>query len=123
MPKVQGYDIAAKTQVIINAWAIARDHASWDELEKFQPKRFLTSSIDFKAHDFQLIPFGAGRRGFQGISFAITTIELVLANLVQNFDWTLPSGARGVDLVMTESASLTIHRKFPLMAIATPYSG
>ena len=70
-----------------------------------------------------MIPFGAGRRGFQGISFAITTIELVLANLVQNFDWTLPSGARGVDLVMTESASLTIHRKFPLIAIATPYSG
>ncbi|KAK7830458.1 cytochrome p450 71a25 [Quercus suber] len=58
-----------------------------------------------------------------GISFSITTIELVLANFVHNFDWTLPGRARGEDLDMTESTGLTIHRKFPLMAIATPYSG
>ena len=50
-------------------------------------------------------------------------IKLVLANLVHNFDWTLPGRARGEDLDMTESTGLTIHRKFPLMAIATPYSG
>ncbi|KAL4634200.1 hypothetical protein ACB092_04G182100 [Castanea dentata] len=121
--KIHGYDIAADTQVIINAWTIARDPTLWDEPEEFQPERFLTSSIDFKGHDFQFIPFGAGRRGCPGISFSITTIELVLANLVHKFDWTLPGRARGEDLDMTESTGLTIHRKFPLMAIATPYSG
>jgi cytochrome P450 len=69
----------------------------------------LTSSIDFKGHNFQLIPFGAGRRGCLGISFAIATIELVLANLVYNFDWKLPSEARCEDLDMTESIGLSIH--------------
>ncbi|KAK9995874.1 hypothetical protein SO802_020560 [Lithocarpus litseifolius] len=121
--KIHGYDIAADTQVIINVWTIGRDPTLWDEPEEFQPERFLTSSIDFKGHDFQFIPFGAGRRGCPGISFSITTIELVLANLVHIFDWTLPGRARGEDLDMTESTGLTMHRKFPLMAIATPYSG
>ncbi|XP_059441136.1 cytochrome P450 736A117-like [Corylus avellana] len=119
--KIQGYDIAAGTQVIINAWAIGRDPASWDEPEEFEPERFLKSSIDFRGHDFQLIPFGAGRRGCPGIPFAMTTIELVLANLLLNFDWTLPGGARGEDLDLTESTGLTIHKKFPLIAVATPY--
>ena len=120
--KIDGYDIAAGTQVIINAWTIGKDPTLWDEPEEFQPERFLTSSIDFKGHDFQLIPFGAGRRGCPGISFAITTIELVLANLVRNFEWTLADGAIGKDLDMTESTGI-IHRKFPLIAIATPYFG
>ncbi|KAK9995622.1 hypothetical protein SO802_020308 [Lithocarpus litseifolius] len=121
--KIHGYDIAAGTQVIVNAWTIARDPTLWDEPEEFQPERFLTSSIDFKGHDFQLIPFGAGRRGCPGISFAITIIELAVANLVHNFEWTLPDGAIGKDLDMTESTGLTIHRKFSLTAIATPYFG
>uniref|UniRef100_A0A2N9GV61 Cytochrome P450 n=1 Tax=Fagus sylvatica TaxID=28930 RepID=A0A2N9GV61_FAGSY len=121
--KTQGYDIAAGTQVIINAWAIGRDPMSWDEPEEFQPERFLNSSIDFRGHDFQLIPFGAGRRGCPGINFSMATIELVLANLVHYFDWTLPGGAKGEDLDMTECIGLSIHRKFPLIAVAIPYYG
>ncbi|XP_040988470.1 cytochrome P450 736A117-like [Juglans microcarpa x Juglans regia] len=119
--KLQGYDIAAGTQVIVNAWAIGRDPTSWDEPEEFHPERFLTTSIDVKGHDFQLIPFGAGRRSCPGIPFALTIIELVLANLVQKFDWALPNEASGQDLDMSESIGLTIHRKFPLTAVATPY--
>ncbi|XP_075662715.1 cytochrome P450 736A117-like [Castanea sativa] len=119
--KIQGYDIAAGTQVFINVWAIGRDPGLWDNPEEFYPERFLNSSIDFKGHDFQLIPFGAGRRSCPGISFAITNIKFVLAKFVKYFDWTLPNGARGDDLDMTESIGIAIHKKFPLIAVATPY--
>ena len=119
--KIQGYDIAAGTQVFINVWAIGRDPGLWDSPEEFHPERFLNSSIDFKGHDFQLIPFGAGRRSCPGISFAITNIKLVLAKFVNYFDWKLPNGAKGEDLDMTESIGLSIHKKFPLIAVATPY--
>ncbi|XP_050256913.1 cytochrome P450 736A117-like [Quercus robur] len=119
--KIQGYDIAVGTQVFINVWAIGRDPGLWDNPEEFHPERFLTSSIDFKGHNFQFIPFGAGRRGCPGISFSITTIKLVLAKLLHYFDWTLPDGTRGVDLDMTESIGMVIHRKFPLVAVAIPY--
>lgn len=120
--KIKGYDIAAGTRVVTNAWAIARDPALWDEPGEFRPERFLNSSVDFKGQDFQLIPFGAGRRGCPGITFAMTTNELVLANLVHKFDWALPDGARAEDLDMTQCTGLTIHRKVPLLAVGTPTS-
>ncbi len=99
-----------------------QNEALWDEPEEFRPERFLNSSVDFRGHDFQLIPFGAGRRGCTGIQFAMTTNELVLANLVHKFDWALPDGARAEDLDMTQRNGLTIHRKVPLLAVATPTS-
>ena len=120
--EVMGYDIAAGTMVIINAWAIGRDPKNWDEPEKFQPERFLNSPVDFKGHDFQLIPFGAGRRGCPGIAFAMASNELVLANLVHKFDWQLPNGAKGEELDMTEYPGVAVHRKNALLAFATPFS-
>ena len=60
--KINGYDIATGTMAMINAWAIGRDPATWDQPEEFKPERFLNSSVDFRGHDFQLIPFGADMR-------------------------------------------------------------
>ncbi|XVF11656.1 hypothetical protein REPUB_Repub08aG0045900 [Reevesia pubescens] len=120
--RINGYDIAQGTQVIINAWAIGRDPTSWDKPEEFLPERFLNNSIDFKGHDFELIPFGSGRRICPGILFAMKINELFLANLVHKFDWSLVGGAKQEDLDTTESFGLTIHRKYPLIAIANPYS-
>jgi len=118
--KVMDYDIASGTQVIVNAWAIARDPSYWDNPQEFEPERFLNSSIDVKGHDFEVIPFGAGRRGCPGIMFAMNVIELVMANLVHQFDWEVPNGAVGDQtLDMTETPGLTTHRKFPLIAIAS----
>ncbi|KAF3436756.1 hypothetical protein FNV43_RR19507 [Rhamnella rubrinervis] len=46
--EIGGYHIAAKTKVVINAWAIQRDTRSWDSPEKFIPERFENSDVDFK---------------------------------------------------------------------------
>ncbi|KAL3512698.1 hypothetical protein ACH5RR_025415 [Cinchona calisaya] len=120
--KIMDYDISAGTMVITNAFAIGRDPLLWEDADEFKPERFLNSCRDFRGQDFQLIPFGAGRRGCPGISFAMATNEHVLANLVLKFDWNLPDGIKGEDLDMTECTGLTIHRKFPLLAVATPTS-
>jgi cytochrome P450 len=81
----------------------------------------MNSSIDFKGLNFELIPFGSGRRGCPGVMFAIAVNELVLANLVYQFDWKFPDGVAGRDLDMSEVVSFTCHRKYPLLAIATKY--
>ncbi|CAL5441236.1 unnamed protein product [Camellia sinensis] len=120
--KVMDYDIVAGTQVIVNAWAIARDPLSWEDPEEFRPERFLNSSIDFKGHNFEFIPFGAGRRGCPGILFAMNVDELALASVVHKFNLSLPDGVSGKDLDMTEAAGSTIHKKNPLIVVPTPYS-
>ncbi|XP_047148459.1 3-beta-hydroxylase-like [Vigna umbellata] len=118
--KVMDYDIAAGTEIIVNAWAIARDPCYWENPEEFEAERFLKSSIDVKGHDFEVIPFGAGRRGCPGIMFAMNVIELVIANLVHQFNWEVPSGVVGDQtLDVTETAGLTSHRKFPIIAFAS----
>ncbi|KAM7479835.1 hypothetical protein LguiA_028048 [Lonicera macranthoides] len=119
--KVMGYDIAAGTQVIINAWAIGRDPSLWEEPEEFKPERFLNSCIDFKGFHFELIPFGAGRRGCPGILFAIIVEELALANLLYKFDFALPSGEKAEEFDMTETTGIAVHRKSPIVVVATPY--
>ncbi|XP_074294664.1 cytochrome P450 736A117-like [Silene latifolia] len=119
--KLNGYDISDKTMIIINAWAIHRDPITWEEPNEFRPERFLNSSVDFKGQDFELIPFGAGRRLCPGIQFAMANNELVLANLVYNFDWSLPVGVTPDTLDMSEGSGLTVRRKESLLAEANPY--
>ncbi|KAH6772009.1 hypothetical protein C2S51_010413 [Perilla frutescens var. frutescens] len=117
--KMKGYDVSAGTVAMVNVWSVGRDPASWDEPEKFMPERFLNSSIDFKGQDFELIPFGAGRKGCPGITYAAAVIEYLLANIVHKFDWELPNGVEGKDLDVTEKPGITIHRAVPLLAVAT----
>ncbi|KAK9069920.1 hypothetical protein SSX86_010318 [Deinandra increscens subsp. villosa] len=118
--KLMGYDIAAGTQVIINAWAIARDPALWEKSNEFKPERFLSNSISYQGPHFEWLPFGAGRRTCPGIQFSVPLIELVLANIVYKFDMGLPYGIRNEDLDMTEIAGITIQRKSPLLVSVSP---
>ncbi|XP_049359473.1 cytochrome P450 71A4-like [Solanum verrucosum] len=120
--KLLEYDIPVRTQAIINVWEIGRDPLLWENPEEFRPERFLNSDIDIKGLNFELIPFGAGRRGCPGIPFAIMVNELALANLMYRFNFALPEGIKGEDLDMTECNGLAVRRKLPLFVVATPLS-
>lgn len=120
--KINGFDIPAKTRVFVNAWAIGRDKESWGKnTESFEPERFLDSPIDFKGQDFELIPFGAGRRSCPAIIFGTASVELALAQLLHSFDWELPPCTEAKDLDLTETFGITMHRIAHLMVIAKPH--
>lgn len=61
--------------------------------------------------NFEILPFGSGRRICPGISFAISITELALAQLLYYFDWKLPSGIKPEDLVMTEIFGVAVRRR------------
>ncbi|KAI6699677.1 hypothetical protein NL676_014001, partial [Syzygium grande] len=114
---VKSFHIPRKSRVLVNVWAIGRDPHVWGDPEKFIPERFEGTSIDVRGHDFQLLPFGSGRRGCPGMQLGLTVIRLVLAQLAHCFDWELPDGMLPSELNMNEEFSLTIPRAKHLAAI------
>ncbi|VAI34906.1 unnamed protein product [Triticum turgidum subsp. durum] len=116
---VQGYEIPAETGLFVNAWALGRDPAAWGATaEEFWPERFLgggsAQGVDLRGNDYQLLPFGAGRRLCPGISFAMPVLETALSSLVRHFDWELPAGAR---LDMNEAPGLITPPLAPLRLV------
>ncbi|CAN0880818.1 Cytochrome P450 71D10 [Linum grandiflorum] len=122
---IHGYQIPAKTRIIINAWAIARDQHNWREPEKFLPERFVnvpSSITDYtKGLDFSLIPFGSGRRICPGVQFGMAFITLCLANLLYHFDWKLPSSIISRTLDMSEEFGIAVKKEKNLVLIPIPY--
>ncbi|XP_014496747.1 cytochrome P450 83B1-like [Vigna radiata var. radiata] len=115
---IRGYEIPEKTLVYVNAWAVHRDPETWRDPEEFFPERFLNSKIDFRGYDYELIPFGAGRRICPGIHMGVITMELVLANLLHSFDWELPQGMKRDDIDTDMLPGLIQHKKTPLILVA-----
>ncbi|CAL1376912.1 unnamed protein product [Linum trigynum] len=115
--EICGYEIPAKTKVIVNAWAIGRDPQYWKESERFYPERFLDCLTDYKGNDFEFIPFGAGRRMCPGMYYASIFIKLTFANLLYHFDWKFTEGTGPENLDMAEIFGLTVRRKSSLCLI------
>ncbi|XP_068668192.1 cytochrome P450 71A1-like [Aristolochia californica] len=115
--KINGYDIPAKTTVFINSFAIGQHPESWENPEIFHPERFDNEPIDYKGQDFQLVPFGSGRRGCPGIYFGMVTVELALANLLYCFEWELPVGMSRDEIDMSESSGFVVSKKIPLFLV------
>ncbi|XVE69972.1 hypothetical protein DITRI_Ditri10aG0034000 [Diplodiscus trichospermus] len=116
---VSGYHIPAGTRLFINAHKLHRDPRVWSDPCEFQPERFLTThkDIDVKGQNFELIPFGSGRRMCPGVSFALQVLELTVASLLQGFEFGTPLD-EPVD--MTEGIGLTNLKATPLQVYLTP---
>ncbi|CAI0455250.1 unnamed protein product [Linum tenue] len=114
--EICGYEIPAKTKVIVNAWAIGRDPRYWAESE-----RFLDCSINYRGSDFEFIPFGAGRKMCPRLLYATAIVKLTLANLLYHFDWKVPDGIKPENLDMTEVFTLVVGRKSSLCLIPVAY--
>ncbi|XP_059669268.1 desmethyl-deoxy-podophyllotoxin synthase-like [Cornus florida] len=119
--EIDGYEIPAKTQVIVNVRAISINPENWSDPERFLQERFIYSSIDYKGNHFQYLTFGARRRICPSISFRIAKVELALANLLYHFDWKLLEGQKLEDLDMDEVFGATVNKKRDLCVIPIAY--
>ena len=84
------------------------------------PERFLELEIDVKGRNFELIPFGGGRRICPGLLLAIRILHLMLGSLIQVFDWKLEDGVKPEDLNIEDKFGITLQRAHPLRAVPIP---
>ncbi|KAI3455630.1 hypothetical protein Pfo_012293 [Paulownia fortunei] len=118
--KVGGYDVKKGTQVLVNVWTIGRDPSLWENPTDFCPERFIGKAIDVKGQDFELLPFGSGRRMCPGYSLGLKVIQSSLANLLHGFSWRLPDKMKPEELNMEEVFGLSTPKKIPLVTVAEP---
>ncbi|XP_076941159.1 cytochrome P450 76T24-like [Bidens hawaiensis] len=119
--EVEGFIVPKGAQILCNVWAIGRDPNVWSNPNVFMPERFLEANIDYRGQDFELIPFGAGRRSCPGLNLARREVHTILASLIHNFDWKLAGNMRAEDLDMEEKFGLSLPRNVPLMAVPVYY--
>lgn len=122
--QVNGYFIPKGSTLLVNVWAIGRDPNIWSNPLKFQPERFLpggqNSNIDVKGNNFELIPFGSGRRSCAGMNFGIQMVQLLTATLIHAFNFNLGDGQLVETLNMDEAYGLTLQRAQPLTVHPNP---
>nr|XP_043606838.1 geraniol 8-hydroxylase-like [Erigeron canadensis] len=109
------YTVPKNTQILVNAWAIARDARYWKDPLMFNPERFMgKDQLDYKGQHFEFLPFGSGRRMCPGIPLAHRVVSLMVASFVYHFDWTLPHPKEEMD--MSDIFGITLLRSTPLLA-------
>ncbi|CAA7061647.1 unnamed protein product [Microthlaspi erraticum] len=119
--EINGYTIPVKTRLHVNVWAIGRDPETWKDPEVFLPERFMDSDIDAKGQNFELLPFGGGRRICPGMYMGTTMVEFGLANMLYHFDWELSEGMAVEDIDVEEAPGLTVNKKNELLLVPVKY--
>nr|BAC53893.1 cytochrome P450 [Petunia x hybrida] len=106
--EVCGYIVPKGSQVLVNVWAIGRDSTYWEDPLMFKPERFWNLDLDVQGQDFELIPFGAGRRICPGLPLALRMVPVVLGSLLNSFNWKLETGIEPEELDMEEKFGLAL---------------
>ncbi|KAI3412220.1 uncharacterized protein J3R85_017592 [Psidium guajava] len=106
--QINGYDVKAGTNILINAYAIMHDPGTWQDPDEFVPERFMVGDRDddhhmeLKGQDFHFLPFGSGRRACIGVAHATIVMHTAIGGLIQCFDL---EGGEKVDIKMVTGYS------------------
>jgi cytochrome P450 len=111
---VGGFNIPKGTMLLVNIYQIQRDPENCYEPTKFKPERFEKEDMDAK----WMIPFSMGRRKCPGDVLAMHTMGLILATLIQCFDWK-SVGDEPVSLAES-NPGLTLPMAVPLHVLYRP---
>lgn len=119
--KLGGYDIPTDTNVEIYLPAISEDPKLWSEPEKFDPDRFINGKEEADitgVTGVRMMPFGIGRRICPGLGMATVHVNLMLARMIQEFEWSNYPENSKVDF--SEKLEFTVVMKETLRAKIKP---
>jgi cytochrome P450 len=99
--EIDGFHIPAGTFVPIMTYVIHRHPEVWERPNEFDPLRFLPEH-QAKRPALSFLPFGAGQRQCIATDFAMMEGQLILARLVQRYDFlAVPNRTASIRAAMT----------------------
>ncbi|XP_010278187.1 PREDICTED: cytochrome P450 77A2-like [Nelumbo nucifera] len=116
-----GYDVPTDANVEIFLPPISEDPNLWSEPEKFNPDRFASGKEEADItglKGLKMVPFGVGRRICPGLGMATLHVNLMLARMVQEFEWSAHPSQRKIDF--SEKLEFTVVMKNTLRAVIRP---
>ncbi|KAF7835991.1 beta-amyrin 24-hydroxylase [Senna tora] len=123
--KIGEYDVPSSSTLVVNVWAIGRDPNYWDNPLEYWPERFLAKdeNLDVRGQNYKFLPFGSGRRGCPGASFALLVVQITLASMIQCFDWNVVNFGEKKDneIDMAEDDGVTLFLAKPLLCRPVPH--
>lgn len=116
-----GYDIPTDANVEFYLPGIGGDPKLWSNPEKFDPDRFVSGKEDADitgVSGVKMMPFGIGRRICPGLGLGTVHIHLMLARMVQEFEWSAYPTDKKLDF--TGKLEFTVVMKETLRAMIKP---
>eukprot|EP00262_Sarcandra_glabra_P001492 TRINITY_DN11607_c0_g2_i1.p1 TRINITY_DN11607_c0_g2~~TRINITY_DN11607_c0_g2_i1.p1 ORF type:complete len:160 (-),score=13.19 TRINITY_DN11607_c0_g2_i1:345-800(-) len=116
-----GYDIPVDANVEFYIPPISEDPKLWSDPLQFNPDRFVSGKEEADitgVTGVKMMPFGVGRRICPGLGMATLHINLMVARMVQEFEWLNLPSQRTVDV--SEKFEFTVVMKTPLRAVLKP---
>lgn len=95
-----GYDIPTGVNVELYLPAISEDPKLWSDPKKFNPDRFVSGGEEADitgVTGIKMMPFGVGRRICPGLGMATVHVHLMLARMVQEFEWSAYPAGENLD--------------------------
>jgi cytochrome P450 len=100
--KIGGFDVPARTQVLMSPWVIHREPRFYAKPDRFNPDRWTEDCMKHLPR-YACLPFGGGPRQCIGNSMAMMEAVLVLATIAQRFQLRFPPGEK-----ITPSSTFTL---------------
>ncbi|EOA26880.1 hypothetical protein CARUB_v10022973mg [Capsella rubella] len=100
-----GYFVPKGSHILVSRLGLGQNPKIWDEPNVFKPERHLDGhggnslSVSLMEPDMRLVTFGTGRRGCLGSKIGISMTIMLLARLLQGFEWSHLPGTSKVDLI------------------------
>lgn len=116
---VAGYFIPKGSHVLLSRIGLGRNPKVWPDPLRFDPDRHLVrgGDVNLAEPDLRFISFSTGRRGCMGAPLGTAMTTMLLARLLQCFNWSLPENVSQIDLSESETDLFLAQ---PLHALATP---
>jgi len=86
---IDGYRIPAGAFIVMSPYVMQRSKKYWEHPDVFDPDRFLPERGESRPK-FTYFPFGGGQRLCIGAGLAMLEAPIILASILQRFDFDLP---------------------------------